>query len=342
MSLDERKEALLGLARSLDRILEGKAESPEEKALASELEAAYLRNPWFTPEQMRTSISSLSGMLTKDAIDRWTAPYGDKMEGDGPVRNVLLIMAGNIPFVGAQDILAVLLFGHRALVKPSSKEDRSLPRLLDLVTSFSPFQGMIEVLERPISVPDAVIATGSDNSGRYFQHYFGHLPHTFRGNRSGAAILEGDESEEELRGLLQDIFLFYGRGCRNVSKLYVPQDWDPSLFLRLTDEQERVKEHQKYMNNVAYHKAIYLMNGERFYDGGSVLLIEEPGPISPLGVLHFEPYSNKKQAQELIERDAEKLQCLVGRDRIPFGFAQFPELGDHEAEKDPLGLLAEL
>ncbi len=342
MSLEERKEALLELNRSLDRILGGKAESPEEKELASELDSAFLRDPWFTPHHMRTSLASLSAMLTEEGIDRWSAPYRDRMEDQGSPREVLLIMAGNIPFVGAQDLLAVLLFGHRALVKPSSKDDRSLPRLLDLIGSISPFEGMIEVLERPIPVPDAVIATGSDNSGRYFQYYFGHLPHTFRGHRSGVAILKGDESEEELKGLVRDVFLYFGRGCRNVSKLYVPDDWDPSFFLRMTDEEDWLKEHRKFMNNVAYHKAIYLMNGERFYDGGTLLFKEASSVIAPLGTLHYERYKDQKELESLLKRDEERLQCIVARDRIPFGRAQFPSLGDHEAEKDPLALLAEL
>lgn len=342
MSLEERKAALLDLSRSLRRILEGASVGVREKELAKELDVAVLRNPWFTPEHMRSSLASLNGMLHEKAIDRWIAPYSEQADAVEESRKVLLIMAGNIPFVGAQDIIAVLLFGHKALVKPSSKDDRSLARLLDLFESFDAFRGRVELLEAPSGTPDAVIATGSDNSGRYFSYYFGHLPHAFRGDRSGAAVLKGDESEAELRDLLQDIFLYFGRGCRNVSKLYVPEGWDPSIFLGLAEEQEWVKEHQKYMNNYAYYKAIYLMNGERFYDGGSLLLKRENSVASPLGTLFYEEYRDEQDLEERLERDSEQLQCVVGRERIPFGRAQFPELGEHEVEKDPLRLLAEL
>lgn len=342
MSLEERKEALLGLKRSIERVLDRVPESPEEKALAAELDRAVFRNPWFTPEYMKASLASLAWMLDKEDIDRWSEPFRDRMEAaDGP-RSVLLIMAGNIPFVGTQDVLAVLLFGHQALVKPSSKEDRSLKRLLELIESFEPFAERIQIVETPIEKPDAVIATGSDNSGRYFQYYFGHLPHTFRGDRSGVAVLEGDESDDEYEGLLKDIFLYFGRGCRNVSKLYVPKDWDPSRFLELTDAEERLKDFPKYMNNYSYHKAIYLMNGERFYDGGTILLKNEASVNAPLGVLFYEEYEGEKDLQERLDRDADQVQCIVGRKHIPFGKGQFPRLGEHEAEKDPLQLLAEL
>ncbi len=342
MALEERKEALIDLSSSLERVLNGNAKDTEESALGRELEESVLRNPWFTPYQMRVSLSSLAEMLRKEAIDRWIAPYEDEIKEAESGRPVLLILAGNIPFVGMQDVLAVLLFGHKALIKPSSKDDRSLPRLLDLLRRYDVFEDRIEVLEGPSGKPDAVIATGSDNSTRYFSYYFGHLPHTFRGNRCGVAVLKGDESDEELRALMQDIFLYYGRGCRNVSKLFVPEDWDPSRFLQLLDEQDQLKEHQKYMNNYAYHKAIYLMNGERFYDGGTLLLKADDDLVSPLGVLFYGTYSGEKELEEHLDRHADELQCIVGRGYTPFGKGQFPELGEHEAEKDPLALLAEL
>ena len=342
MPLQEKKEALLDLSRSLARVLDGTPKDAEEKALSRELEEAFIRNPWFTPYQMRTSLSSLAEMLREDSIERWIAPYREVMVDGQKVRSVLLIMAGNIPFVGMQDVLAVLLYGHQALIKPSSKDERSLPRLLDLLRRYKAFEGKIQVLEGPSGTPDAVIATGSDNSTRYFSYYFGHLPHTFRGDRCGAAILNGDEDDQELQALLQDIFLYYGRGCRNVSKLFVPQDWDPTRLLELLDEQEWLKEHQKYMNNVAYHKAIYLMNGERFYEGETLLLKADEAIASPLGVLYYSSYSGKDELEERLQRCSDELQCVIGRDRIPFGKGQFPELGEHEAEKDPLALLAEL
>jgi hypothetical protein len=342
MAIEERKEALLALRDSIERCLDQRPETPEEEALSLEIDRAVLRNPWFIPDHMRHSLSSLTGMLEEEEIERWIAPYRERMEEEKDPRSVLLIMAGNLPFVGTQDILAVLLFGHRAIVKPSSEDGTSFQRLLDLIASFPPFQDRIRVTDTPIGTPDAVIATGSDNSGRYFDHYFGHLPHTFRGDRSGVAILRGDEDRSELVGLLQDIFLYFGRGCRNVSKLYVPQGWDPDPLLGSTDEQAWLKEHPKYMNNYAYHKAIYLMNGERFYDGGTLLLKKDASVIAPLGVLFYEEFEGEKDLEERLERDAERIQCIVSRERIPFGKGQFPRLGEHEADKDPLKLLAEL
>ncbi|MFB6257466.1 MAG: acyl-CoA reductase [Flavobacteriales bacterium] len=339
--MEDRKAALLEFSDTLDRILQGKAKGEAERALAEELEVAVHRNPWFTPSQMRISLSSLREMLQREAIDRWVAPYEKAFRNEMlQCRSVLLIMAGNIPFVGVQDVLAVLLSGHNALIKASSKDDRSLPRLLELLESFPAFSGRVRLREGPVGTPDAVIATGSDNTGRYFSYYFGHLPHTFRGNRSGVAVLKGDEDEAELKGLLRDVCLYFGRGCRNVTKLYVPDDWDPSALLDLTDTEEELKEHQKYMNNYAYHKAIYLMNGERFYDGGSLLLKADSDVNSPLGTLFYEAYRSKEELEQLLNRDRDRIQCLVGRDHIPFGKAQFPDLGEHEAEKDPLDLLA--
>ncbi len=304
---------------------------------------AVLRNGWFTPGQMRISLRSLAEALHPQAIDRWIAPYEDAIRKGGEPRSVLLILPGNIPFAGAQDILAVLLSGHRALIKSSSRDERSIPRLLDVLKRVDErFQERVEFLDEPIGRPDAVIATGSENSGRYFDWYFGHLPHSFRGDRNGVAILEGDESEEELKGLMDDMLLYFGLGCRNVSKLYVPRDWDPTPLLKLLEAREDLKEHQKYMNNYAYHKAIYYMNGERFYDASTMLLKEEQAVASPLGTLFYETYEGEQDLERLLKRDEERVQCIVSRRHVPFGRAQFPALGEHEPEKDPLTLLADL
>lgn len=343
MQFDERKEALLSAAKGIQRVLKGEPQTPEEHALAKEVREAYFRNAWFTPHQMRTSLSSLADMLQEEALDRWVDPWKEKAAQVSTPRTVLLIMAGNIPFVGMQDVIAVLLFGHQAMVKPSSREDRSLARLLELVTAQDPrLSDRVRILEEPVKGPDAVIATGSDNSSRYFSWYFGHLPHTFRANRNGVAVLEGDESEEELQKLLDDILLYFGLGCRNVSKLFVPEDWEPEPLMKLLEAQEWLKEHQKYMNNYAYHKAIYLMNGERFYDTGNLLLKEDEGIASPLGVLFYEKYPDREALQKRLKEEAEGIQCIVSRRHVPFGQAQFPALGEHETEKDPLELLARL
>ena len=315
--------------------------NPVRVELDAVLQRAYQQNAWFTPEACLHSLAYWGEMLQPAMLDAWLERYPP------PTANpltVALVLAGNIPLVGFHDVLSVLLTGNRALIKCASNDQVLLPYLGRQLESFEPeLSGRISFTDGKLGAFDAVIATGSNNTSRYFEYYFSKKPHIIRKNRHGAAVLTGQEREEELQGLAADVFLYFGMGCRSVSKLFVPEgyDFDPvfEAFFRF----KSVVEHHKYANNYDYNKAVYLMSGSPMLDNGFVLLKEDASFGSPIGTLFYETYDSEEMLKARLKAAGESLQCVVAgtwlKGAIPFGEAQHPALWDYADGVDTVDFL---
>jgi hypothetical protein len=276
-------------------------------------------NPWFTPDALLKALSGIALMLKPEVLRKWLSPYHLTPLPPPKIRTVGLVMAGNIPLVGFHDLLCVLATGHRVLAKASSKDDRLIRQIAELLSDIDPEIGTrIRFTDDTLSGMDAVIATGSNNSAPYFAYYFRHIPHIIRKNRNGIAVLTGEESEEQLRLLGEDIFTYFGMGCRNVTKIYVPDSYDLKILLQVLDGFSHLYQHHKYGNNVDYYRTLYLMNQVPILDNGVLLLKEDSSIASPVGVVFYERYSEIGKVLEQVELHKEEIQCIVSiRGEIP-------------------------
>lgn len=302
----------------------------------AKLKLAEIHNPWFTQENLILSLTQWGNVLTPENLEKWVINY---QFTENP-KNVGIIMAGNIPMVGFHDLLSVLLSGHNAWVKSSSKDDV----LMDWIISFlqksdEEFKTSIQKVERFQNV-DAVIATGSNNTARYFEYYFKEIPHIIRKNRTSVAVLKGDETPEDLKKLSQDIFAYFGLGCRNVTKLYLPTGFNTDLLFESFFEWSSIINHSKYANNYDYNRAIYLMGNEPFLDNNFVILRESNEMHSPIGVIHYEFYDDLNATKVHLLEVEEKIQCMVGNDMpVKFGNTQKPALMDYADGIDTMQFL---
>jgi hypothetical protein len=256
-------------------------------------------------------------------------------------------MAGNIPLVGFHDFLCVLLSGNKVLAKLSSNDKVLLPFLSDYLIKEEPLLAKrIEFTEGKLENFDAVIATGSNNTGRYFEHYFGKRPNIIRKNRSSVAILTGNESQDELEALGEDIFRYYGLGCRNVAKLFVPTGYDFDAFYKAMFTFQDVIHHHKYANNYDYNKAVYLMSDFKILDNGFLVLKEDEGFSSPIAALFYSQYDSQEKLREQLLMQEEQIQCIVSAETqsndIAFGETQNPQLGDYADGVDTMEFLLQL
>jgi hypothetical protein len=305
------------------------------------IQKAYDENAWFTPESISTALSHIQYLTQKENLKQWLEKY-PSLPAKQP-KNILTIMAGNIPLVGFQDILSVLVSGHILIGKLSSK-DRVLPKFLrDLLTAIdSSLSNRILLTEEPVKEFDAVIATGSDNSAMYFEKYFGNYPHIIRRNRNSVAIIDGNETDEEIKKLADDIFLYFGLGCRNVSKLYLPENYPLERIIEIfnSTKYSEFSNHNKYANNYDYHKSIYLLNKIDHLDGNFFLMKEDSEISSPVSVIYYEFYKTKTSLDLKLLSLKNKIQIIQTKEN--FGKAQFPELNDYPDGVDILDFLQNL
>ncbi len=306
---------------------------------------AEQENPWFTKAFIIKNLKYWGRLLTPENLNDFLNKYSQQSV---QTKSVGIIMAGNIPIVGMHDLLMVILSGHKAIVKRSSK-DRVLPEMIvRKLTEFLPeIQEQVVFETELFKNTDAIIATGSNNSARYFNQYFGNIPHIIRKNRNSAAILNGSESPEQLQALCDDVFMYFGLGCRSVSKLYVPEGYDVTKFLDACESWSHVMEHSKYMNNYIYQKAILLMDQQAHLDNDFLLLREHPDLASPLSVLHFERYQNIEQLITALNLLSDTIQCISSDipgipDSIPLGTCQNPGLKTFADNIDSLDFLLNL
>lgn len=313
-------------------------------SLLQAIESAHNNNPWFTPANIRRALVAIGHNLSSDQLEDWLAPY--PFDGDID-KTVGLVLAGNIPLVGFHDILCVLCAGYHVQIKAATVDPVLTAHLLMKLQEINPdFAGKIAVTDR-LRDFDLVIATGSDNSSRYFTYYFGQKPHIIRKNRNSAAVLDGTESAEDFQLLGNDIFDYFGLGCRSVSKLFVPAGYNPSTFFDGITAFADIINHHKYANNYDYNKSIYLINGNPHFDNGFLLLKPDERSASPLGVLYLEEYESKGQLVERLHELAPQLQCVVGKERLAittpvvgFGESQRPALDDYADSINTLDFLA--
>ena len=259
-------------------------------------------------------------------------------------KQVALVLAGNIPLVGFHDLLAVLLSGNSALVKLSSNDNVLLPAIVEILEALTPgMKALVQFEEGMLPEFDAVIATGSNNTARYFEYYFGNKPNIIRKNRNSVAVLRGNETKETLTALGQDIFQYYGLGCRSVSKLFVPEEYSFEALFEAIEPFQSLIEEKKYENNYDYNKAIYLMSEFPFLDNGFVMLKEDMSYASPIGTVFYERYQDLDGLKSRLETDKEKIQCLVSEGfmegEVPFGSTQYPLLNDYADGVDTVEFL---
>lgn len=335
MSLEQRIQAFHQLGQVLQTM-------PTEKLEAWSL-AAQSENPWFTPASVEQAINGISVFLHEQNLREWTKAYRlDELN----TKRIAIIMAGNIPMVGFHDLLCVLICGHHAVIKLSSKDSVLIKNILQELKSLAPeFANRYSIVDGPMKEFDAVIATGSDNSARYFHHYFGKYPNIIRKNRTSCAVLTGKEGKEDISKLGEDIFSYFGLGCRNVSKLFIPKGFEIPLLLDQWQKYENVIHHHKYNNNYDYQKAILLVNQVPHLDTGYLLLQESERLVSPISVLFYQYYNSEDDLINTIIQEREKLQCIVGNEAfctVPFGQTQMPKLMDYADDIDTLSFLSKL
>lgn len=303
------------------------------------LERAYQKNNWFTRDNVLLALDNIiDQFLDGEKLHAFARHYGiDK----APVasKTIGLVFAGNVPLVGFHDWLCVMLAGHRAMVKLSSKDDVLFPFILGLLSDIDPQLAQRTVIVERLKDFDAVIATGSNNSARYFEHYFGKYPHIIRRNRGSVAIIDQETTNAQLDKLAKDIFSFFGLGCRNVSKLFVQRNVDISKVLEKFESYSFVKDHFKYKNNFDYRLTIVLMNNQPHYSNGFVVAVEEKTVSTPLSVLHFEYFDSPDDLKEKLDAQSEDIQVIEGNGFVSFGEAQSPSLFDYPDNVDVMQFL---
>ena len=305
--------------------------------------AAHARNQnsWFDAPNVATAIQGIAHMLAEEPLRCWAARYAPEPT---TAQRIGVVMAGNIPLVGFHDALCVLLSGHHLLAKLSSDDTYLMTWILHTLSKLEPrFADAIALVPR-LNAADAFIATGSDNTARYFEFYFGKRPHLIRRNRSSAAVITGQESNSELAHLGPDIFQYYGLGCRNVSKFFVPTDYNFVPLLDALQVCEGVLNHHKYQNNYDYNKSILLVNRVPHFDTGFLLLREAEALVSPISVLHYATYTSEINLVDQLTDGAQRLQCLVSASgqfagSLPFGQAQHPGVADYADGVDTMKFL---
>ncbi len=311
----------------------------EYDALDQVFARAHLLNGWFTPGEVRHAAGGLAHLLERSALDRWLAAY-PMLDQDRESRTVGLILAGNVPFVGVHDLLCVTLAGHRARVKVSGQDAGLTRATADILLVLCPeLAGHITFAADRLGPVDAVIATGSTNTARYFEHYFGHLPRIVRKGRVSVAVLDGTETEAELDALGEDVFRYFGLGCRNVSKVFVPDAFDTDRLFKAFYRWQDIARHAKYANNLEYHRALWLLDREPFLENGFLLLRETTALASPVAVLHVGRYADRASLDAHMDALRDQVQCVVGHGHVPFGQAQRPGPADYADGVDTLGFL---
>lgn len=343
MHISQRIKAFSTLGLNLESFVNNFSEystDETQEMFHQKIRQAKAKNGWFDSESQLFAFKSWTNALQQKNLEKWTSSYNFT---DSTPKTVGIITAGNIPMVGFHDILSVLMSGHIAQIKLSSNDNILIPFILDLLIEIEPiFKDKVQIVEKLTNF-DAVIATGSDNTARYFESYFKNVPCLIRKNRTSVAVLNGDETEGELKGLAKDILQYYGLGCRNVTKLYLPKGYDLNQIFKPLFDWKNVINHHKYANNYDYHKAIYMMKDVSLIENGFLLMKEDNAFFSPISTVFYEYYENIETVNATLTEKQDKIQCIVGNNKnlIPFGKAQTPELWDYADNIDTLAWLTE-
>ena len=335
--LNAGKKALAGLGLALKT-------ASQNTALLKAVVEAESENPWFTGENILYALQSWACSLEEDKVKRWLEAYPG-LQQNRQQKKIGLVLAGNIPMVGFHDLLCCLAAGHKVIARQSSDDRKLLPAVIEVLGHYNPeIASRVTFTEGLLKGFDAIIATGSNNTSRYFEYYFGKYPNIIRKNRNGAGVLTGHETGVELQELGKDIFAYFGLGCRNISKLYVPEDYNFNSLLEAFEPFRGSGDHHKYRNNYDYQKSVFLVNNLSFHDNGFVLLKEDTVLSSPISVVHYEYYRDLDEVNRKLMADNDRLQCVVSaeagaRHAIPPGTSQQPELWDYADAMDTMEFL---
>lgn len=347
MNLNNRKQAFINLGKFFKKYTSNNpdfstSEENQAQALNETITTAIIHNGWFTKPDIHFSLTQWAENLTAENLDNWLTSYTFKEENP---KTIAIIMAGNVPLVGFHDFLSVLISGHKALVKQSSKDQHLLPFIAEFLNNENPeFANRIEFTDKKLTDYDAVIATGSNNTARYFEYYFSEKPHIIRKNRNAVAVLTGKETQEELTLLGEDIFRYYGLGCRNVSKVFVPKDYDFDDFFQAIYKWNPIINSHKYANNYDYNKAVYLMSEFKILENGFFILKEDSSYASPIACLFYETYEDLDNLTRKLKQEEAQIQCVVSSgnldvETLDFGETQRPQLTDYADGIDTLQFL---
>lgn len=340
MNIERRIEVLVELGKQLNN------DTEEFRELKLQ---AYYHNKWFIEENINNAIEAItSTFLNKEKLVDWSKQYNLSKKNTG--KTIGIIMAGNIPLVGFHDLISVFISGHTAIIKLSSKDEILMKHVIKLLNEIDKeTKELIQIKERLNNI-DAIIATGSNNSYRYFEYYFGKIPNIIRKNRNGVAVLTGEENEKDLEHLSKDIFSYFGLGCRNISKIYIPENYDLIKLIKILDKHQYLKQHNKYMNNYDYNLAIAMLNKDSILQGEVVFLKEDISYLSRIANIHFEKYNDIRDIKTRVKNDSDLIQVaatktgnLLGFDReVKFGNTQSPTLTDYSDGIDILKFLVSL
>ena len=349
MTLETKKNVFIELGKFLNQFSENNT-IKKNTVLGNDLffndfidliKLSQSHNGWYTPEQVYFSIRSWSEALTEENLNQWLSAYDFQIAES---KNIALILAGNIPLVGFHDFLSVLITGHKVLIKTSSNDQHLLPFLAKYIIAIEPeLANSIHFVDGKLENFDAVIATGSNNTARYFKYYFKDKPSIIRKSRNSVAVLTGKETKEQLTALGEDIFRYFGLGCRNVSKLFVPKDYSFVAFFEAIFEYQDVVHYEKYANNYDYNKAVFLMSNFKLLDNGFLTLKEDKSHASPISSVFYEYYTTSNDLQIRLQSESEQIQCVVSdsviENSIDFGQTQKPALWDYADNVDTISFL---
>jgi hypothetical protein len=308
----------------------------------------YFHNGWFTEENVRQAFAGIAAYLDERNLREWVSRYPEINTNSSAPKKVGVIMAGNIPMVGFHDMLCVLISGNILVAKLSSGDRILLPLVAEMLIAIEPaYKDLISFAEGRMNGMDAMIATGSNNSSRYFEYYFSKCPHIIRSNRNSVAVLDGTETEEELHELGKDIFQYFGLGCRSVSKLFIPHDFDLDRVFKAIFGYKNLVDNKKYGNNYDYNKTVYLLNGDKLIENGFVLFKEDTRLSSPVATVFYERYLDDKILHARLSMDAPAIQCIVSKRKdinntVDFGRTQCPAPWDYADGVDTLKFLLQL
>ena len=346
MDLETKKNVFVTLGRFLNQFAEDNSKKdsnvPHNDLFFEQFDQlihlSQSHNGWYTPEQVYFSIQSWAKALTAENLNKWVSSYD--FTSTEP-KTIALILAGNIPLVGFHDFISVLMSGHNVLVKTSSDDQYLLPFLAKYIIAVAPeLEQKITFVSGKLENFDAVVATGSNNTARYFEYYFKDKPSIIRKNRNSVAILNGEETKEQLIALGEDIFRYFGLGCRNVSKLFVPKGYSFDAFFEAIFEYQEVIHYEKYANNYDYNKAVFLMSNYKLLDNGFLTLKEDSNYASPISSVFYEYYDDLDEIEKRLQIDTDKIQCVVSnnliKNSIPFGQTQHPQLWDYADNVDTI------
>jgi hypothetical protein len=315
-----------------------------DTVLEKTLIESHSYNSWFTIDNLKLSLKNWSNSLQENIISDWLSKYNIE---DKSSKKIAIIMAGNIPAVGFHDLLCSLLLNFDCIVKLSSEDKLLIPFIVKFLESRNEkLKNKVTFESEKLKDFDGVIATGNNNSHRYFDYYFSKYPNLLRKTRHSIAVLDGKESDNDLSELSNDIFNYFGLGCRSVSKVFIPYGYDLDLLFNAFFRHKEVVNHNKYVNNFDYNKAVYLMSKEKFIENGFIILKEESKLGSPIGCLFYEFYNDKKEIRKLINNNSDSIQCVVSNinfnTNIKFGQTQCPNISDYADNNDTIKFLLKI